>query len=214
MRQLSMIREFWRELRGPVHPQDADVFARHRDHTFDLRFPPPAFIGDVDRAPIMVLMANGGFDPERTPLEFPDESAVRTYLDWLHDSENPPPHTLAQYYRARTIGPWLERGVAAIVNAVAYRSTSLSKEPKNRKVAELLPSVVIHRKWLRDELLPAAREGRRFVIVHRNGMWKVDRSQAGPGVLFSPNSIGADPARITLNQAAAWLQSRAISQSA
>jgi hypothetical protein len=46
-----------------------------------------------------------------------------------------------------------------LVNAVAYRSLSISKEPDNRAVAELLPSAVVHRKWRFSELLPQTEAG-------------------------------------------------------
>jgi hypothetical protein len=46
------------------------VFDAHR-HCFNLDFHPPAFVGDL-AAPVVVLYANGGFDPNLTPREFAD----------------------------------------------------------------------------------------------------------------------------------------------
>lgn len=201
----SMLRTFWRELDGPIHPQDAEMFASHRNHTFDLRFPPPAFVGDVERAQIIVLMSNGGFDPHQTPLEFPDASAAKHYIDWLHGSADTWPQYLAGYYRKRAIAEWLQKGVAVIVNAVPYRSPSLSREPNNRKLAEKLPSVSMHRQWLQKEVLPATRLGLKLLIVHRNGMWGVSRNDPNPNILFSPNPVSADPAKRVLEQAGRWL---------
>src|SRR5215217_1498687 len=150
----SSIRDFWLALTEAVHPLDAPVFAAHPEHTFDLRFPPPAYIGDVDNAPIIILMGNGGFNPVGTPREFPDRAAVDEYIAFLHDPGRGFPARLSRYYRARRVGPWLDRSQAAIVNAVAYRSKRLSEEPYNRDVAKRLPSLAAHRKWLRDEVLP------------------------------------------------------------
>jgi len=43
---MSLIVDHWRQLTGAAHPLDAPIF-RSAEHSFDLRFPPPAHIGDV-----------------------------------------------------------------------------------------------------------------------------------------------------------------------
>lgn len=55
------------------------------------RLPPPAFIGDVDHAPVVILMANGGFDAENTPAEFPEPADRDEYVAWLHGPSNEMP---------------------------------------------------------------------------------------------------------------------------
>jgi len=72
-----MLRQFWQRLDGPVHPDDRPVLESYPTHTFDLRFPPPAFIGDVESAPLVVLMLNGGVAADLERTEFPPLSIVR-----------------------------------------------------------------------------------------------------------------------------------------
>ncbi len=62
----TSIVNYWRRLEGPLHPDDKAVFDVHY-HSFNLNFPPPAFIGDVENAPVVLLEANGGYDPVVTP---------------------------------------------------------------------------------------------------------------------------------------------------
>ena len=80
-----------------------------------------------------------------------------------------------------------------LVNAVAYRSLSISKGPDNRAVAELLPSTVVHRKWLFSELLLQAEAGDRLVVAHRRSLWKLRRQDTeSSNVLFTTNPEGTD----------------------
>jgi hypothetical protein len=186
-----MIVTHWRKLEGPVHPEDAPYFD-DADHTFNLDWPPPAYIGDVIGAPFVLLMMNGGYDPHGTPREFYEPSTVAAYLDRLH---NPGPADLgvvAPYYARANYFPYIADGRLALVNAIAYRSGKLSKEPRNQKLAERLPSTLLHRRWLREELIPQAREGVRTIIAHRHGMWNLhpsDREVSGMLVTKS----GASP---------------------
>lgn len=206
--QKSNLRVFWRRLSGAVHPEDAPIFARSTDHTFNLDYPPPAFIGDIENAPIVVLMANGGFDPIETPREFACPGTQEAYLRWLHGYEGCLPTFVAPYYGKGRLGAMIKRGQAAMVNAVAYRSKGLSKEAKNRLLAEKLPSLAVHRRWVHDELLPLTREGLRFVIVHRNGMWGLTRDLEQHGFHFSRNPVSSSPANDVLDAAESWLSSR------
>lgn len=199
-----MLREFWRALSGTVHPADQMAFPGHH-HTFNLDYPPPAFMGDPN-APVVLLYANGGYDEVRTPEEFADPATAGRHRDQLHGVVRGIP----DYYGTRALGAWITSGLAVRVNAVAYRSKNLSREPENRAVAERLASLAIHRKWVRDEVLPGAREGRRFLIVHRNGMWKLDRAEAGPSVVFSSNPISPSPSVQVVERARAWLRGRGI----
>jgi len=47
----SSLRRFWARLEDSVHPDDKPIFAEYPKHTFNLKFPPPAFVGDLDAAP-------------------------------------------------------------------------------------------------------------------------------------------------------------------
>ncbi len=207
----SSIRQFWRRLSGSVHPDDEPIFTSHPMHSFNLRFPPPAFIGDVDSAPIVLLMSNGGYKPGITEAEFPDDPAAVAFRNWLHGGA-PMPSLLGSYYTDQAFGHWIESGSAVIVNAVPYRSCKLSKERYNRKVAAELPSLAVHRRWLMSELLPAATAGDRFILVHRNGWWSVPQDSAGPSIVFSDRPAEQNrptPDRDRLERAREWLRERA-----
>jgi hypothetical protein len=205
----SSIREFWRRLDHAVHPDDASVLAS-QPHTFNLDFPPPAFIGDVDGAPIVILMANGGYDPHPTTgtrSEFLEPSDYKEHLEMLGREGARMPRRLSPYYTQNTAFRWVREGKAVIVNAVAYRSRKISEEPQNRKMVELLPSVGVHRHWLHEEVLPDAMGGRRCVVAHRWSLWKLSRSGAPlRNVHFSENPVSPYLAHDLMNRLDAWLE--------
>lgn len=201
---MSSIRDFWRQLSGAVHPDDQPVFERYQ-HTFNLEYPPPAFIGDVDHAPVIVLMENGDYDPNLTPTEFARPEDRAEYVAYLHGDRSEFPTSLAPYYTASPLGPWLTAGKVAVVNAVAYRSPKLSQEPRNRRLAEMLPSVAAHRHWLHAEVIPAARAGKRLVIAHRHGMWRLDRREKVPNMLFSTNPVSPHLSSEMMATISEWL---------
>ena len=89
----SSIRAFWRRLEGPVHPDDRPVFDRLK-HTFNLDYPPPAFIGDIDHAPVVVLMANGGYDAKLTPTEFARPEDTVEFIEYLKGGRRRSPPVL------------------------------------------------------------------------------------------------------------------------
>jgi hypothetical protein len=208
----SSMRRYWAQLTGSVHPEDEKVFAAHPKHTFNLDFPPPAYIGDIDKAPIVVLMSNGGYVPKIVATEFPDDTSISVYRNYIRGEILTLPPRLARYYATGHVGAWISAGKAVLVNAVPYRSRKLSQEPENQKVAELLPSLAAHRDWFAKEVLPAAVACRRFVLVHRNGWWRVPARFAGCCVLFSdpthaePNRQAPDQEK--LDKADAWLARR------
>lgn len=208
---MSLIAEHWSQLSGSVHPDDQPVFAAAPRHSFHLRFPPPAFIGSPD-APIVFLMSNGGYAPGVTEAEFPTQAAVDEFVAYLRGRLPGLPSILASYYQRGQVGAWIESGDAVLVNAVPYRSPSLSNERHNWAVAEALPSRRVHRAWLVEEVLPAARAGERFVFVHRNRWWGVPQDEASDNVVFSdparaePNRAAPDASKLA--RAAAWLAQR------
>lgn len=205
----SSISKHWSLLKDNVHPDDVPALGRHQ-HSFRLDFPPPAFIGDVDNAPIVILMANGGYNEEKTPKEFPDECAVDEHRDYLRGLRFPLPRLLSAYYAKGALGSLIAEGSAALVNAVPYRSRRLSEEKENQTVAKLLPTLATHRSWLRREVLPPAAAGQRFVLAHRVRWWDISpKDFAGPHVLFSDPANAEPnrpmPDREKLQQAKRWL---------
>ena len=179
-----------------AHPDDAELFRTH-EHSFNLDFPPPAFIGDILNAPVVMLDANGGYRPRATRWEFSKPDAIERYLDRLRRPRPADPDQVAPYYRDRNYSKLLFSGDLTLVNAVAYRSPSISQEPENRHLAELLPSTRVHRDWLQGVLRSAAR-GERFVVVHRNRLWKLNRKEERPRVHFTTNPVSKDLSAKTL----------------
>jgi len=78
--------------------------------------------------------------------------------------------------------PWVREGNAVIVNAVAYRSPKITdkSESENRSLAKHLPSAKMHNQWLRDELLPDVRSGKRCLVAHRWSLWDFGPEIVGP----------------------------------
>ena len=172
----SSLVEHWRELTGVtypvVHPRDRAVFEAER-HSFNLDFPPQAYVGDIENAPVVILSGNGGYDPSETPELFRATIAPSEFLQYLHNPTVSKRNKYADYYKTLNFFDAIMDGQVAIVNAVAYRSPKLSQEKENRRVAEKLPSVHVHQKWLRGELFEQARRGERLVISKRPGHWKI-----------------------------------------
>ena len=205
----SSIRRFWERLDGSVHPDDKDVFNRNK-HSFNLDFPPPAFIGNVDSALVIVLMANGGYDPNRTPTEFARREDILEYIDYLKGKRTQLPTSLSSYYTASSIGKWLAEEHVVLVNAIAYRSPKLSQEPWNIAVAEKLPSVAAHRRWLHNDVLPLAARGERLVVAHRHGMWKLPKHPSIPNILFSTNPISAHLSKAMIEKVTQWIDEHGL----
>jgi hypothetical protein len=205
----SSIRKFWQRLESTVHPDDVSVFARY-PHTFNLDFPPPAFIGDVDNAPVVILMLNGGYDPVDTATEFTEANDRTEYLEWLKGERTDIPKNLSTYYTTNPVFPWIANGDAVIVNAAAYRSPQITREPENQRVAKLLPSVKEHQRWLYNEVLPEVRRGTRLLIAHRWSLWDFAACWAAalPNVHRSKNPRSEYLALGPREEIASWLRQR------
>jgi transposase len=208
MAGIDSLARYWASLRDAVHPHDAEIFRRANDHGFNLDFPPPAFVGDIARALVIILDNNGGFDPIQTPGEFPDESTRAQYREAL---SSPRPldrasRSVSPYHLSRNYSPWLESGQAALVNAVAYRSVD-TKGTDVKRLAKLLPSARFHRIWLRDVLIPLAARGERFVVVHRWGLWgnEIAGLRNVQSAIFSRAPIGPNLTQAEMQAAAAYL---------
>jgi hypothetical protein len=208
--------DFWAELEDTIHPQDYSVLNRHpRKHTLNTDYPPPAFIGDIRRARVFVLLANGGYDDKRTPEEFAQSGSAEAYRDRLRNPVPCDSNTHPYYLQGTELRKWLEEGQAAVVNAMAYRSYKISKERENWAIAEELPSVQFHRNWLRSHLKPAIGETGVMVIVHRPGLWNLglhSREAAGfegnESILFTPNPVSKYLAKSVIELAGEFLDDR------
>ena len=200
------VRAFWERLEGSVHPDDMLAFEEN-PHTFNLDFPPPAFVGDIDNAPIIILMANGGYNIDRTPTAFIDAGDHQEHRDYLAGRRKKLPTRLTNYYFKKK--PFHESSVV-FVNAVAYRSPRISSEPANKRLARILPSSILHRRWLVEEVLPAARNNSRMVVAHRHGLWDLDRGSLAdcPNVIFSTNPASRFLSTATQDRVNVWLDSR------
>lgn len=167
----QILADYWAQLDGTIHPEDREVFRRFGPNGFNLDYPPPAFIGDVVNAPVIILNNNGGYS-SKTALEFPDAAAKDEFCDTLSYPRKLDRHarSTAPYYLERNYSCWLISGEAALVNGVAYRSVD-SKAPGVKSLSKKLPSAQLHQTWLRDSLRPLVERGERFVVIHRRGLW-------------------------------------------
>ena len=179
--------EFWAKLEDTIHPLDRQVLA-NRPNSLNLRYPPPAFVGDISSAKIFVLMANGGFDEFRTAKEFSASGSAALYRERLRHPQPCDESNTAAYYLKGKLGSWLRQGKAAIVNALAYRSPKISKEPDNVAIAEELPSVKFHRDWCRKHLLPELDSGRILVVAKRPKLWRISASDSDSDLLLFPKN--------------------------
>ncbi|WP_422031922.1 hypothetical protein [Roseovarius sp.] len=200
--------DHWSKLEGTVHPVDVPTFESFPDHEFNLDFPPPAFIGDVINAPIVILGNNGGYSSSGTPNEFPDPRAHDEYRDMLANPRpvSPNERTIARYYLERNYSRWLVDGVGVLVNGVAYRSVD-GRAKHVARMTRSLPSALYHQDWLRQVLLPQVERGERFVIVHRWSRWNgaAELLRNCRNAVFSTNSISGNLAASQLEAGDSFL---------
>lgn len=187
--------DYWAELQGTIHPQDIPIFERFHDHGFNLDFPPPAYIGDVLNAPIIILENNGGFDEKMTPSEFPDVLAHEEFRKTLR-APRPLDATarfVSPYYRTRNYTQLLTSGVAALVNGVAYRSIN-GRSSRVAEITKVLPSALFHQNWLRRVVFPLVEQGERLLVVHRWSRWNkaAEIYRGHSGVIFSTAPVSKD----------------------
>jgi hypothetical protein len=173
-----------------VHPDDK-VLLDSESHSFNLDFPAPAFVGDILRAKIIILAANGGYDSVVTSQEFKEDDATKNYMYRLNNPSKANWSAVAPYYQGVNYAHLILNGRAAIVNACAYRSKKISEEPENKKLIKKLSSVAVNRSWLLDCLLPLARSGDRIIIAKRHGLWNL------PKILRQENNVIFDPAPVS-----------------
>lgn len=166
-----------------VHPDDYGLLST-QNHSFNLDFPPPAFVGNINEAKVIILAANGGYDSVATPQEFGAEGAENKYLERLSLPDKADWSEVAPYYSHINYSKLLLNGQAAIVNACAYRSIKISQEPENKKIIKRLPSVSFSRSWLLESVLPLAKQRRRVIVAKRHGLWQLPKEIIKSGLLI------------------------------
>ena len=185
--ELRRIVEFWtqqcqRDAQW-LHPEDEGVL-RARRHPFTLNYPVVPFIGDILRAPVVVLGANAGYGDE-TPVPFKGEHAVPQCLQHIASGSTIAWAAKVPYYVTTNYGLRLQAGRVAVINACAYRS--LDAPPPG--LIEDLPSARVTRTWLLNALLPLVRAEQRLVIAWRPYLWACEENLLaldGHGVVYIP----------------------------
>jgi len=196
--------KYWSQVRksakGWIHPEDEEVLSK-QPHSFNLDFPPPAFVGDVTTARIIILLANGGYDPTVTPLEFVAPDSEAKYLRRLSSPEQANWAEVSPYYRDVNYAELVFSGKAALVNACAYRSAKISDEPENKRLLDKLPSVRFNRAWLMEEIFPQVEAGTRFIVGKRHGLWALPETVKGnKGVLLDPAPLSPYLSNVVLKR--------------
>jgi hypothetical protein len=160
---------FWRLMKPDqtIHPLDRRVLER-ANHTFRLAEPPPAFIGDIENAPVVVLCSNGGWN-EQTSREFlHEDNSPAKFVARLHTSAACNPAIVSPYYGRSNLASYIARGTVALLNLIPYRSPELGKEPRNANLANDLDSSKYAARWVKDVLMPVVKQGDRKVFLKRN----------------------------------------------
>jgi hypothetical protein len=193
---------YWSKLRktpnGWIHPDD-ELTLLHERHSFNLDFPPPAFVGNVKSARVIILAANGGYDPVVTPSEFAGAGSSAAYVERLAHPEKADWFAVAPYYTSTNYGELLFSGVAAVVNACAYRSPKISKEPENRRVIAKLSSVRKNLEWLMNNVLPRAEAGECLIVGKRNGLWNLPAAvKYSAGYIADPTPVSPHLSKVVL----------------
>jgi len=195
---------YWSGLRqtaqGWVHPDDEELLGRE-PHTFNLQFPPPAFIGDVENAKVIVLAANGGYNATATPEEFARLGAAERYLKRLSFPADANWREVAPYYQGINYSELVFCGKAAIVNACAYRSRKISAEPENRRLIGRLPSVLFARRWVFEVVLPQMQSGEKVVVGKWHGLWNLsDLIKGNSGFIADPAPVSPHLSTVVLER--------------
>lgn len=185
--------KYWSQVRktpiGWMHPDDETLLGK-QPHSFNLDFPPPAFVGDVTSAKVIILVANGGYDSEVTPTEFEAPDSAERYLGRLSNPSTATWAEVAPYYRGVNYADLVFSGKAAAVNACAYRSRKISEEPDNRRLLKKLPSVHFTRTWLLEAILPKVEAGTCFIVGKRHGLWNLPEGvKSHDGFLHDPAPV-------------------------
>jgi len=193
--QIADIVAFWR---GQQEVDQQGRWAHRLDrkildstaHSFNLEYPVSPYVGNVLKAPVIILGANGGYNSTMTPTEFPNAASINAYIRRVDEPDGADWSFVSRYYNGTNYGHLVASGRAAMVNACAYRSPKLSEEPENQRVIVSLPSSIFTRRWLLEAVLPMARKGERLIVIKRGGQWKLPPTIASePGVTRDPAPV-------------------------
>jgi hypothetical protein len=181
---------FWNTVppNAHVHPADEPVFARVRDHGFDLDLLPGCFMGPLRTAPIILLfLSPGRGDHDQPNPELVDwHIRTRSGLEPLVSAST---HAGAyRWWTERTAlfgNPYELANKVAILNIGAYHS----KDFTDHGLLAALPSSRVCLSWAQTTLFPAAERGERVVICLRAAKyWGLEAGRADySGTLFAPN---------------------------
>lgn len=194
--KIGEVVDFWRGNQAAgadgkwTHREDRDSLDAG-PHSFNLDHPVSPYVGDVLGAPVIILGANGGYSAELTPSEFPDQGAVRAYVERVDNPSAADWSFVSRYYDRTNYGALVASGQAVVVNACAYRSPKISEEPDNRAMLKRLPSSVFMRRWLLEAVLPMAENGERLIVVKRGGQWNL------PKTMKESRGVAVDPAPVS-----------------
>lgn len=212
--QIDNIVSFWRgqqevDVRGHwMHRFDRKLLA-DGPHNFNLDHPVSPYVGAVLTAPVIILGANGGYNADLTPTEFPDVEAESAYISRVDDPSGADWSFVSRYYDPTNYGHLVATGRAVFVNACAYRSPKLSEEADNRAMIKRLPSAIFNRRWLLEAVLPMAATGERLIVVKRGGQWKLPATFAtAPGVTVDPTPVSPQITSVPFERMMGFLASQ------
>jgi hypothetical protein len=182
--------EFWRGVAPNAyeHPADSKVFARIKNHGFDLKELPGCFMGPLRTAPVVLLFlspgSSGGDRPSPVIVKWHDRN--RSGDEPLVSSAiHAPTH---RWWMRRTkcfqCEPEKLARKVAIFNIGAYHSKTF----KDHGLLAALPSSRVALDWAQSTLFPAAEAGERVVICLRAARyWGLETGRKYKGTLFAPN---------------------------
>lgn len=192
---IAAIVDFWKPLNKPddngcwVHPADRDLLI-NTPHSFNLDFPVSPFIGDIINAPVIILGLNAGYDAQLTPNEFPDEDTIARYVKQVVEPGHSDWSLISDYYKTSNSWRFMISRKAAWINASPYRSPNLSKESDNQRLAAKLPSTRFQNEWLKEAILPLARQRKRLIVVKRRSLWPFLSEAGDTGISACKSFVG------------------------
>ena len=182
--------EFWRRVPANAHehPADRAVFARVRNHGFDLSALPGCYMGPLRTAPVVLLFLSPGSSDADRP--------TRALVEWHRRTRSGNEPLVSQATHASAYRWWTQRircfecepdalaGKVAILNIGAYHSTTFN----DHGLLAALPSSRVALDWAQRVRFPAAEAGDRVVICLRAARyWGLETGRKYKGTLFAPN---------------------------
>ena len=154
-----------------VHPDDRPYL---QPGLFDDLHPPCPFDGPLDRARVVVCLANPNYR----------EGDFSELIRDQRCGEDPLPEEWRYYYEPRIAHPIglpmdVLKGVVSVFNVCPYSSKQM--DDKTQRLAAGLPSVWQAQTYLREVLIPRARTGNIFlVILRKHQLWGVVEGDGSP----------------------------------